>query len=848
MAENTTNSVQEYTSDTIHTFENLESVRYRPTFHLGSTDSGGQCHMISELIANSADEISVVGEGTVYIGVLRRPLETNDHYQIFVVDNGRGIPAKRLEAALAKLGTSGKTGRGSAYRATAGQFGQGGKVATALSTRYRAISKNATDNLTGDLYLENAVIKHSTVTENVDIPYGTAIAFEPDLEGFFTEGDVFMASGYLDLVALCRKVNIFNPNINFQFYLYDYPLPEEYWSADTTTARNILNDYILSSSKKVEYAADQVTDKSSYLFDLWRVTSDIMYRTNMHRSVAIEWPAAENQRIADYRNMSYDIKLFLTKNSGTGYAQYYISLNGVTLRDKTDNTITQTFMRVLRERIAALQPVPEHGEFVKEQYRFGTLLLAIGVSSDSCEFSGSTKSTYTSNEFGAVFTQILNAEFDAHPEIITTINEVIASDIVSKYNQTYGSPQKKKDNNCQLRLNYQKNFKDCKCVDPLKRELFIVEGASASVVRVRDNEYQAIYETKGKPVNGAISNNRKECLRHLLRDPVYQDLMEIINVNEHTIDLSSLRFGKIIIATDADADGYHIRSLHIHNLYLINPRLIDAGIVWLANPPLYAMYTGSRQKIFLRDDRALYDARIMYLYRPALDIAAAYDENGEIKPLPMSSDAYRECCWMTHHFGDLFSSVADELAVPLLVLERLVFAINMLIPRINYDRIAEAFESNDPEGHIKVRVDKEQGTIIVSIGAEDHHIVLNTVGYIIRDRLLSAVKKIRYNDLRFIVTNKFTGESKVMSMMQLYLLLKSMNDICKIERFKGLGELTDQDCRDSVMNPLTRSMTHIVTTGDAAEAMAVCKDSAARKNLLMDSSTLSYKFAKDNRI
>lgn len=829
-----------YTSETIVTLENLAHIRARPTSYIQYRDSQGITHTYFELISNSMDELVQRPEGgTIYVGIARNRAKNN--FVCFVVDDGRGIPAKRLDAVMTKLHTSGKISKASAYKHSGGLLGIGAKVSAALSTRFRATSRNLLDGgLASSLYLEDGKDKEKkTWEENVNIPIGTAVVSELDMR-FFPDGEDFITSGYLLLVNLCKELNIFNENINFQFYRYDIPLPEEYWTADIGTSTQILNDFITSSNKVVEYSSLDTLDKSAYLFQIWNLSSDITYRDRI-----LKYAEGDDR-------LGYDIRIFLTKTSNTANAKYFISVNNVNLPNKTDNSVTNTFMEVLASKIAGLQETQEYRDFVRDNYNFPVLALACGVNYNGAEFAGATKTGFKDKTFEAQFRAELNEYFDRNPAVIDQIGKLLASNISMWYGRFYDTPMKKSEvNRVFMTLNFPNNYMECKSSDSSKCELFIVEGASASVGRVRDNEFQAVYHTRGKPLNATVSDNINESRKRILADPIYQDLMKILGITPNTTDMSVAKFGKIVIATDADPDGYHIRTLHINNLYILNPRIVESGMVWVANPPLYSMEISSKSKLHLCDKIALMDARIKFLYEPSFEvsiesIAGVTNLKGEL---------FRQFCYVVKYLGEKFDVVAKQLNIPVSILERLVLGVDLIYPRINYQMLPQLFTSgSDQNGtFISAKADPNTSSLLVSVGNKDYPISLNTVGQIIVDQLLSSTRQFQYSEILPIVRTKPKGSiyekpTKV-SIMRIYEMMKLYDDLFKVNRYKGLGRLSDQDCSDAIMNPATRSMTQITNVGDVNRNFELLNrgDSAARKGLMMDSTAVNTTFKINQR-
>lgn len=830
--------LKDYNADSIVSLSPTQHIRRRPNAYIGDRGVSGQRHCLWEIISNSVDELILKPQGgPIWMGILCD--RKNGRYQFFVKDTGRGIPEARLVKATTSIGTSGKMDSG-AYLASGGQFGIGAKVAAALSTRYRIISANYLEKVVGSLYLENGeIVDHHN--EKISLPPGVITVVELDLKQFFTEGEEFMTTGYLDLVSICKQLNIFNPNLNFQFYWYDRLLPNAFWKTDTLAAADIIDDFIATKPHTVIYAANEVADKNAYLFELWKTNSNVVWQDSYHKD-----PIGAKDRLG------FDVRLFFTRKSATGSPQYFISVNNVMLPDKTDNSATVTFLEVLRQQLAQYIPEPQLKEFLLGDYRLPTMLLALGIRYNGAELSGVTKTSFKDAIFAKQFgTELKQLFVSLGAEYWQRCADAIKADLQLRFTQFYDIPVSKSEGRkIFVELNFPNNYHECRGGTD-HDELFIVEGRSAgNIVTTRDNQFQAIYETRGKPNNAAtqynqLSDNRKK----LLKDPLYQDLMRILNIGPNTTDMNVCRFKKIIIATDADPDGYHIATLHLNNFYILNPRIIESGMVWLANPPLYSMNLTAENRLFLRDKLALQEALIQFAYKPDIQVRIKTNA-GIIENQPVVE---REMWYLVDHLGSLFTQVAKQLDIPLLILERLIFAIEYIYPQPNYRKIQEFFKSADPEGYVRVIPDPRSRSLVVSIGDQDHPIGLDAIQETIITHLLPWVIKVKYRELEFLVKSTHADSSlaqeQPMTMMMLYICMQHLASRFKVSRYKGLGQMPPESCRNTIMNPLTRSMTQITAPGDPHFNYALLgKDSTERKQLLTESSALSSLFVRQNSL
>lgn len=836
-----------YTDESIETFAGLDHIRLRATGYIKERGVQGQIHTIWEMISNSVDEMVLVpGGGPIWIGILAD--RAHHRYQMFIRDQGRGIPSGKLIPAITVLHTSGKI-RGNAYTASAGLFGVGAKVAPALSIDYRILSSNYLEDKVGDLYIHDGEI----VTQqfpNVMAPQGVTIAFEFDFnhkpKPFFDEGaaDEFMTVGYLNLVTLCKQYNVFNPQLGFEVYWYDRLLPNSFWTMDTTDAIHLMDDFIKVKERTVLYSAANVVDKSSYLFnEWWRTNSDVIWSDVFHKEMEDK--------------LGFDLKLYFTRKSAIGYPQYFTCVNNVVMTNSS-NSVNKTIINRLRAAISKHIEDPKYAKFVQEEYRFPTMLLAASVRYDGAELAGFTKEGFTDKNFEKQFDKEISALFsNIGEDQWKRCADNLLTDIQTTYSRFYDVPMTvSKGKKIFADLNFPQNYHECRGTGD--DELFIVEGRSAgNIVSTRDNNFQAIYETRGKPHNAAtmyekMSENRKV----LLKDPLYSDLIRILGVGPNTTDMSVARFKKIIIATDADPDGYHIATLHLNNLYIINPKLIESGMVWLAKPPLYSMNITNDTRLFLRDKLALDEALITYAYRPHLSVTIrtiAGEVGVDTLPADVWAKTEREMWYIVQHMGELFTQVSEQLDIPLLVLERLVYAIEWIYPVVCYDKLAEAFTSSDEPGFVRVFPDPANRSMVVSIGDKDHPIGLDAVQDTLMKHLMPEVIRYKTREVEFFVKSRHPGsdlyEGKPMTMMMLYTLMQVLAQRFEVSRYKGLGQMPPESCRNTIMNPATRSITQIISPGDPQYNYRLLgSKSDERKNLLSANSVaLSHAFVRAQR-
>lgn len=845
-----------YTSDTIVVYQDLQHVRAVPKAYIKTNDNAGIVHTIWEYIANSVDEVGMRPEGgNITLGMFRDAVSSR--FQMVVKDDGRGIPADKLIDVITKIGASGKISQVTAYRASGGQLGMGAKAAAALSTKYRTLSSNYMEDKVSSVALEDGKVTNSDITPLKAVP-GVTAAFELDVPKFFADGINFSQIGYLDLVNLCRQLNVFNEKVNFRFFIFERLIPESFWTDPTPQALGTIDNLLASARHEVVYDSTTIIDKSSYLFEVvWKVNSGMVYSDTLHK-------AQKNSE----DKLSFDVKYYFTKKGATGSTQYFIMVNNVYLVERSTNDVALTFMNLLRTELAKCQTDQEHSNFVLNTYTFPTLLLAIDVKYNGAKFSGVTKTNFKDNEFVTQFTQDLQqvlAETKSS-EYWTQLAQALADDINLQYSRYYDVPvskNKAEGRRVFMELNFPQNYHECKSSDRNKCELYIVEGTSAgNIAKTRDSQYQAIYETRGKPTKAASElKNMATDRRKLLTDPVYRDISRILNVNASTTNMAESRFNKIIIATDADPDGYHIAALHLSNLYILNPLLVNSGMVWVARPPLYALEVSRNSRKYIRNKDLLVLTEIECLYAKAIALyKQSYDDP---QPRLLTPQEFIGCIVAALDLGEAFAAVAHNFDVPPSIIERIAYKLSDIYPsgvpdNIDYDQLLEAFTSPDPEGMVTVQVDKERKILVVSLGMYDYQIALIRAYSMIRETLMSKIKQYRSNSILYFVKtllpgSEFQNNYLPVSMVRLYEVLMFIKNSVhyRIHRYKGLGEMPTDGCYEALMNPATRKITCVTNIGDLKECYELLgTNTAARKALLSESpnSVLSARFIRENEL
>lgn len=550
----------EYEAGNIQVLEGLEAVRKRPGMYIGSTGERGLHHLVYEIVDNSVDEALAGHCSLIDITILADG-------GVRVVDNGRGIPVdmhptekkSTVEVVLTILHAGGKFG-GGGYAVSGGLHGVGSSVVNALSTTLEVDVKrqgNVYSQRFHDGVPEKPLAKGATTDET-----GTTITFWPNAEIFETTH-----FDYETLRTRFQQMAFLNKNLRID-------LKDERGDSrsDSFLYERGLMDYVefLNSAKKIEVIHP----------DIIGLEAEDAART-ISLELAMQWTNSYSESIHTYANT------INTHEGGTheeGFRAALTTLINKYARDKG----------LLKDKDENLS-----GDDVREG-----LTAVISVKLAEPQFEGQTKTKLGNTEAKSFVQKAVGDKlgdwFDSHPveakEIIRKAIQASAARIAARKAreqtrrkgllESGGMPGK---------------LKDCQSKDPSLSEIFIVEGDSAggSAVQGRNPETQAIL-----PLRGKILNVEKTRLDRALANTEIQGMITAFGAGIDTeFSIDKVRYHKIVLMADADVDGQHITTLLLTVLFRYMRPLIDAGFVYLAQPPLYRLKWSNAPHQYVYSDR-----------------------------------------------------------------------------------------------------------------------------------------------------------------------------------------------------------------------------------------------------
>ena len=580
----------EYTAKDIQVLEGLEAVRVRPGMYIGSTDQRGLHHLIYEILDNAVDEAMA--------GYCERvDISISEDGWITVVDNGRGIPIDKhaktgksaLETVMTTLHAGGKFG-GGAYKVTGGLHGVGGSVVNALSADLRAEVRRQ-----GWMYSQEYVrgkptgnlAKGEKTTE-----HGTTISFKPDPEIFpVIEYDFDL------LISHFKEIAYLNKGLEIAF--------SSQWHTDRRKGdieRTYFFDGGIANLVRNVNRNRRTVQSSPFYFE------KVLEETSVE--VAIQYNDTFTETVFSFANC------INTEEGGTHMTGFRTALTRVI----NDFARKQGYIK------------DDQANLIGDDVREG-LAAVISVKLTDPQFEGQTKTKLGNAEVRGIVDSVVSEGLNRYLEENPTDSKRViekcltsqkareaakrARDLVIRKNALDGSSLPGK-------------LADCAERDPAKSELYIVEGESAggSAKMGRDRHFQAILPLKGKILNvERVLQQPDKILGH----EEIRAMVAALGAGEgEEFDPSKIRYHKIIIMTDADVDGSHIRTLILTFFYRRMLPLIEQGYLYIAQPPLYRIQTGRKiEYTYTEEEKDAYLASLNGSRNPQIQ---RYKGLGEMNP------------------------------------------------------------------------------------------------------------------------------------------------------------------------------------------------------------------------
>ncbi len=778
-----TKTSADYGASNIRVLEGLEAVRMRPGMYIGSTSQRGLHHCIYEIVDNSIDE-SLAGFCTDII------VSVNPDNSVTVEDNGRGIPVdikpetgkSALEIVHTVLHAGGKFGDGG-YKVSGGLHGVGASVVNALSEKYK-VEVSRQGFVWRQEYMRGEPLTPVEKGEPTD-KTGTKTTFWADPEIFTETTEIDR-----DVIAnRLREMAFLNKGLKIIF-------------KDIRTNKEETFHYAGGIASYVEFLNKNKTvlhDKPIYI--------DKMV-DNMQVEVAMQYTEAYNESVLSFANN------INTNSGGTHLTGFRNSITRVLNDYARKNNILKDSEQNLS------------GEDVREG-----LTAIVSVKLPNPEFEGQTKEKLGSQEaMGAV----QDAVRDKLQEWLE-FNPKLAKVILEKTLQAQRAREAaRKARELTRRKTVLENstlpgkLADCSNREPEKCEIFLVEGDSAggSAKQGRKRMFQAIL-----PLRGKILNVEKARLDRIYGNNEIQSMVQAFGINisknEEEVNLEKLRYHKIIIMTDADVDGAHIRTLMLTFFFRYARPLIENGFVYIAQPPLYKITTGKTSE-YLFNEHALDK---MLKERGIKNLSLSDKSKSKTKTGDDLLELIKNMSAFYNSYNNPILNLYPAVALRGLVRSNITFddfdsqdRMNEIVEYLNHylKDHAKNYNIKEAENYVcslKYNPENAKYSIQLNIN-EEEHVVINQS--IIKSseykRLKSAYPLIRdflIEEEQSLILETDTEQYEITSFDKLQKLIDDRGQKgLTIQRFKGLGEMMPQQLWETTMDPATRTLLK-VTIEDA---------------------------------
>jgi DNA gyrase subunit B len=779
-----------YGAADITVLEGLEAVRKRPGMYIGSTGPRGLHHLVYEIVDNSVDEALAGYCDTVTIVI-------HPDNSVTVADDGRGIPVGIMEkegrpaaeVVLTVLHAGGKFGDGGGYKVSGGLHGVGSSVVNALSERLHL--KIQTDGAVWEQDYERGKPQNKLEKGEATDAHGTEITFLPDLEIFEEIEYDFqtLAERMRETAFLTRglKISLTDERGEGQSVEFQYEGGIEDFVVHLNANKEALH-------KKVIYFEGEKDDGEV--------------------EVAMQWNNTYQESIFTFANN------INTHEGGTHLSGFRGALT------RTLNAYART-KGLLKEKDENLS-----GEDVREG-----LTAVISVKLHDPQFEGQTKTKLGNPPIKSLVEETVNrklAEFlDENP---AEAKRIISKSIDAA--RARAAARKARDLTRKSALENSTlpgKLADCTVKDPSLAEIFVVEGDSAggSAKQARDRNTQAVL-----PLRGKIINVEKSRIDKVLQNNEIQALITAIGTGVHDeFNIDEARYHKIVMATDADVDGAHIRTLVLTFLYRQMPELIERGYVYIAKPPLYRVKQGN-QETYLERESELEEL----LLRDKLEQFEIVDATGESRKL--TSSRWQAYIRRSKEYEGWGSSLQADYGHEVV---RFLEESTLLDEQVaTIGAAKQLLERKAPEGEpfdTEVLSATDDLIVVKAIArssglARTHRLPRE----LFEDNEYRKFAEVHASLLKQVGRPPFTvsrGERKTVALSFQTLrgaVLELARQGVTLTRFKGLGEMNAKQLRETTMDPSSRTLAQVTledaTAADTIFAMLMGDQVAPRREFI----------------
>ena len=549
----------EYDASQIQVLEGLEAVRKRPGMYIGSTSSEGMHHLVWEIVDNAIDEAMAE-----YAENIELIIEKDN--SITVIDDGRGIPVgiqqktgrPAVEIVFTVLHAGGKFG-GGGYKVSGGLHGVGSAVVNALS-QFLEVRVYKDGKIYHQRYEQGKVVSELEVIGESELK-GTKVHFKPDY-GIFKESKEF---DFNKLASRVRELAFLNKGLNISI-------------TDERPLEPVKLEYFYEGG--IRSYVEFLNKNKAVLY------KDPIFLEDEQDDIVVE--------VAMQHTDGYHLNLMSFANNIHTYE------GGM-----HESGFKSALTRVINDYARRNKLIKENDENLSgEDVREG-LTIILSIKHPDPQFEGQTKTKLGNSEVRTITDRLFSAHFDKFlMENPTVAKKIVEKGLLAARARLAAKRARevtRKKSGLEI-SNLPGKLADCSSKDPEKSEIFIVEGDSAggSAKQGRSREFQAIL-----PIRGKILNVEKASLDRILANEEIRSLFTAMGTGfGEEFDVSKARYHKLIIMTDADVDGEHIRTLLLTLFYRYMRPAVEAGYVYVAQPPLYQVKQGKKE-FYLDSDEQL---------------------------------------------------------------------------------------------------------------------------------------------------------------------------------------------------------------------------------------------------
>lgn len=695
----------EYNAHSIKVMEGLEAVRKRPGMYIGSTDSKGLHHLIYEIVDNSIDEALAGHCSSISVRLHKDGGCT-------VEDNGRGIPVEihptegvsAAEVVLTKLHAGGKFDKDS-YAFSGGLHGVGVSVVNALASDLKLTIYK--DGFTHYQEFKTGIPVNRLEKKEKTEKRGTKIYFIPD-ETIFKQTTVF---DYTILEKRFKEMAFLNKGISIELI-------------DERTNESVVYKF----EKGIISFIEDLTAEKEKLFP--EIISFSHREKSIEIDLALSYVTEYEEKLVSFVNN------INTHEGGTHVSGFKTALTSAC------NKKAKEFKK--------------EDVFGSEDLREGMIAI-LSVKIAEPQFEGQTKAKLSNFEIKGIIQSFLsdffNTYFEENPSVVKKI--LAKAELALKAREAARKAReltRKRDGIDTMIL--PGKLADCSSEIPEKNELFIVEGDSAggSAKTGRDRATQAILGLRGKILNVEKSSTEK-----MLTNEEIRSLIAAIGVGfgNNEINIDRCRYHKIIIMTDADVDGSHIRTLLLTFFFRHMKPIIEKGYLYIAQPPLYKVKLGKQER-YLQNDSKLLSFLVEW---------ATEEAHIELDGSSISHQEKKELLEKMLFIHDTMKEISKDIGISLILLEEYLIDKEKELP--------SALENNQKIESVKA--------------------------------MLKSIS--RWKHISFFIKNKLILESDIFSILKFVDAIKAIaKPYFTIQRYKGLGEMNADQLWETAMDPAHRQL------------------------------------------